>query len=1311
MKRVLTILAGWLAILTIHAENILRLSSVQGAPGEEVTVSVSLDNSDAVSAMQVEIPLDDDLTLVESSAMVASRASDHSATIGIKDGMLTLMVYSLQMTPLEGNSGEVASFKLKLGNQPKDITLTPSKVVLTKPVGTTVESSSENGRVSIRCAKASYSSMSVDFGRVAIRSSYSKTLTINNVGNEPLTVTGLAFLDPTFSCSTTLPFTVGAGSSKAIVVNYAPVERGNVETELYVTCNSISKLNTIKLTAAPYAVNELHVQPASGISDEEVTIHLTMNNMDDINGFQFEFTLPDALKYVDGSFELSDRKVDHTLLATLNSSVLRAISYSSSNSPFAGNDGEIASFKVRLNGQNGVNLNASKAVLTAQIKNQTIDVLSDKYGAYITIRSPRISTNTSLNMGRVPVTEECKSNLTIQNYGNAPLTISRVDFDNEAMSIAEEMPITIAEGSSRSITVEYNSIEEKDFSGIMQIYCNDPNNRLVNIRVSGNRFAPNYLEFAADDVFKLDNQSVNVVLDNYDGITGIQFDLAIPTVKSGKTQVPIYVPAETAYTPTESGNGISVEWRQIDEQTIRYFCYFLNGTGVGQGKSTILSLNFSPTDVLEMGSHTFTVSNVKLITEGLEDKYAGLGNYIPVTFNVIKKQQNIELTELPAMTYGDENFNLPLKTTDGQDLVWTSNNSNVALIEEGALSVVNSGTTVIHVTQSGNDLYEPFSKDYTLTVAKAPLSVIVQDVTITQGDEMPAFELTYEGFKKDDTKTTAFTKSPTATCQGTSTSPAGTYTITVSGGVAKNYELSYVNGTLTINPLPVIITANNITITYGDDIPELTYSVEGKILSGVPELSTNVTKTSNVGTYPIVVSNGSLTNSQIDCVNGTLTIQKAPLTVSVQDAEIEEGDEIPSYVLTYDGFKNGDTENTAFSSKVEVTTEATGDSPVGTYSISASGGVADNYELSYVEGTLTIKVVPVTITANDITITYGEEIPELTYSIEGRIVSGEPQLITNATNNSSVGTYSIVVSKGSLTNSQIDCVNGTLTIQKAPLTIGVQDIEIEEGEEIPSFVFTYEGFKNGDTEDTAFSSMVDVSTTATQNSPAGTYPITVSGGAADNYELNYVEGTLTLGAVPVTITANDITISYGDEIPELTYSVEGRILSGIPEISTEATNNSNAGTYPITVSKGSLTNSQVDCVNGTLTIQKVPLTISVQDVVIMQGESIPSFVLTYDGFKNGDTEENAFISNVEATTTATEKSPAGTYPITISGGEANNYDLIYIQGTLTIESPDGLGNIRILEENSTIYDLSGRKIENPVHKGFYIIDGKKVWIK
>ena len=198
---------------------------------------------------------------------------------------------------------------------------------------------------------------------------------------------------------------------------------------------------------------------------------------------------------------------------------------------------------------------------------------------------------------------------------------------------------------------------------------------------------------------------------------------------------------------------------------------------------------------------------------------------------------------------------------------------------------------------------------------------------------------------------------------------------------------------------------------------------------------------------------------------------------------------------------------------------------------------------------------------------------------------------------------------------------------------------------------------------------------------------------------------------PVTITANDLTMTYGDDVPELTFKSEGTKLYGAPKLSTTATKNSDVGTYPITVRKGSLINKNVTYVAGTLTITKAPLTVGVKNETITEGDAIPAFTLTYSGFRNSDTEATAFTTKPVAKTTATPSSAAGTYPITISGGEAQNYALTYGQGTLTIEEKevDGVSSVKADEQpNSATYNLAGQKV-NAQYKGIVIRKGRKVF--
>ena len=155
----------------------------------------------------------------------------------------------------------------------------------------------------------------------------------------------------------------------------------------------------------------------------------------------------------------------------------------------------------------------------------------------------------------------------------------------------------------------------------------------------------------------------------------------------------------------------------------------------------------------------------------------------------------------------------------------------------------------------------------------------------------------------------------------------------------------------------------------------------------------------------------------------------------------------------------------------------------------------------------------------------------------------------------------------------------------------------------------------------------------------------------------------------ITVTADNLTMEYGDAIPELTYKVEGGVLAGTPELSCEATSTSPAGTYDIIVSKGTVENENVTYVAGKLTINQAPLTISAGTYTKKQYDPMPEIVLTYDGFKNNET---AIVLTKQATISceADEDSAPGEYTITLSGAEAANYEISYVAGKLTVNEPD-----------------------------------------
>ena len=147
---------------------------------------------------------------------------------------------------------------------------------------------------------------------------------------------------------------------------------------------------------------------------------------------------------------------------------------------------------------------------------------------------------------------------------------------------------------------------------------------------------------------------------------------------------------------------------------------------------------------------------------------------------------------------------------------------------------------------------------------------------------------------------------------------------------------------------------------YGDENPALTVRYSGfknddseESLTTKPAATTSATKASDANIYVISVSGGTATNYTFRYVPGKLTVDKAVLTVTANDAKRQEGDPNPEFTLTYSGWKNNQTE-AVLTKKPVATTTADETSKPGEYAITVSGGEATNYTFNYVPGKLTV---------------------------------------------------------------------------------------------------------------------------------------------------------------------------------------------------------------------------------------------------------------------------------------------------------------------------------------------------------------------
>ena len=483
---------------------------------------------------------------------------------------------------------------------------------------------------------------------------------------------------------------------------------------------------------------------------------------------------------------------------------------------------------------------------------------------------------------------------------------------------------------------------------------------------------------------------------------------------------------------------------------------------------------------------------------------------------------------------------------------------------------------------------------------------------------------------------------------------------------------------VTVVKIPLTAHVANTTKVYGDANPEfnITYSGfrdgDSEVGFSVPaSISTIVDNSSKVGKYDIVASGAVSDKYEISYIPGTLTITKAPLSISAGNYTKKQGDAMPVFKASYAGFKNGEDESVLTKQPV-FSCEANEASAPAEYAVTISGADAENYAISYEQGRLTVvEADAVVVRAKSYSRQYGDENPVFEFETEGAALDGTPEIVCSAVANSPVGSYAIEVKQGSIKNYNVHFESGSLVITKAPLSISAGNYTKKQGDAMPVFKASYAGFKNGEDESVLTKQPV-FSCEANEASAPAEYAVTISGADAENYDISYEQGRLTVvEADAVVVRAKSYSRQYGDENPVFEFETEGAALDGTPEIVCSAVANSPVGSYAIEVKQGSIKNYNVHFESGSLVITKAPLSISAGNYTKKQGDAMPVFKASYAGFKNGE-NESVLTKQPVFSCEANEASAPAEYAVTISGAEAENYDISYKQGRLTVVEADAV---------------------------------------
>jgi YVTN family beta-propeller protein len=476
----------------------------------------------------------------------------------------------------------------------------------------------------------------------------------------------------------------------------------------------------------------------------------------------------------------------------------------------------------------------------------------------------------------------------------------------------------------------------------------------------------------------------------------------------------------------------------------------------------------------------------------------------------------------------------------------------------------------------------------------------------------------------------------------------------------------------------------------------------------------------NLTAYPYLVTSPSTTTTVTSSVNPQTTGNNVTFTATV--VPIPLGVTGPTGTVSFfDGTTLLGTGTLSLVSGNYIATYMTSSLALGTHTIKASypGGAA--YAGS--SGTLTQTIVrrpnhivasggggqttvygtpfanPLVVTVSDET---GAGVPNVTVTFTGTGLSFTP--LTATTNASGMAQVTAnPTATGSLTATA--SVTGVstpatfpLTATKAVLTVKANDASRGFGQPNPTFTALITGFVNGDTQSVVFGSAA-LSTTATQTSAVGTYPIVAAVGSlrAVNYTFTFVNGNLEITASPQSMTTLSIapaTVVYGSEVV-LTAVVTPSGATGLVRFFDGASNllgsasldgtgtavlpvtTLPAGTHNITAEYEGDLNVPTSTSNSaqlTVTQRTAPgggpaLTVTVNNATRTTTQPNPPFTYSTSGtLVNGDTYGTA-VTGTPAYSTSAGTTP-GTFAVTVSGLTSANYTLQVLPGTLTVvETP------------------------------------------
>ena len=411
-----------------------------------------------------------------------------------------------------------------------------------------------------------------------------------------------------------------------------------------------------------------------------------------------------------------------------------------------------------------------------------------------------------------------------------------------------------------------------------------------------------------------------------------------------------------------------------------------------------------------------------------------------------------------------------------------------------------------------------------------------------------------------------------------------------------NYDPNPVEleGTVTITPKPVTVTARSYSKTFGAADPTFEADTAGTLNGDKITYDISRETGEDVGTYTITPAG--------EAVQGNYNVTYATGTLTITASDREKAVEVTSYNGVYDAknhtieVKNlvdGDQVEYSYDNGTTWTTDLTKYKDVTDTTILVKVTNANYAEVPQLTGTVTITRFPLVVKAEDKSKVFGEKDPKLTATetsgVEGK-AKPDKQEITydlSRTAGENVGEYPITV-KGEAVqgNYTVTYEPGTLKITKAERTKDIEVVNYKDVYDAGNHTIEVKNLVDGDKVEYSYDGGKTWTTDLKQyKNVTAEVKIQVKV-TNDNYKpVDTKTGTVEITRRPVTVTANSYQKTFGETDPEFTAKVEGTLGNDKVDYKLSRKSGEDVGTYTITSTGDEKQgNYKVTYKPGTLTI-------------------------------------------------------------------------------------------------------------------------------